>query len=289
MWSALRVIAIDIKLAHTIFALPFAILSAFLAARGWPRAGTLLWILVAMVAARSSAMAFNRWLDHGIDSENPRTRGRALPAGRVRRAEVAAFTIVSAAIFLLAAAMLNRLCFWLSIPVLVVLLGYSATKRFTSGAHLVLGMALGLAPLGAWLAVTGRFDDRPELPILIGLAVLLWVAGFDILYSCQDHDFDRRRGLHSIPVRFGILRSIRIAASFHLLMVVLLIAVAFLSPLLGVGFAVGVSAVAVLLAYEHRLVWSGNLERLDVAFFNVNGAVSLVLMLAGILDVFRLG
>ncbi len=289
MLSALRVIASDIKLAHTVFALPFALLSAFLAAQGWPATSTLGWILVAMVGARSAAMGFNRWLDHGIDAENPRTRGRALPAGRVGRTTVAVFVILSASAFLVGAAQLNSLCFALSIPVLIVLLGYSWTKRVTAGSHLVLGLALGLAPLGAWLAVTGVFDDRPWIPILLGLAVLTWVAGFDILYACQDHDFDRRRGLHSIPVRFGILRSIRIAAALHASMVGLLIVVGLLSPQLGAGYAVGLTAVALLLAYEHRLVWSGDLSRLNVAFFNVNGVVSLVLMAAGILDVFRLG
>lgn len=289
MLRALRVIAADIKLAHTIFALPFALLSAFLAARGWPDAATLAWILVAMVSARSTAMAFNRWLDHSIDAENPRTRQRALPAGRVGRSAVALFVLVSAALFFVAAAQLNRLCLWMAGPVLIVLLGYSWTKRFTAGSHLVLGLALGLAPMGAWLAVTGSFVDRPEIPSLLCLAVLAWVAGFDILYSCQDHEFDRRRGLHSIPARFGVLRAIRVAAALHVGMIVVLVAVGLLTPQLGTGYALGLGLVAALLLFEHRLVWSGDLSRLDVAFFNVNGVVSLLLMAAGILDIFRLG
>src|SRR5207302_183455 len=208
-----------IKWEHSIFALPFALCGAMLAASGLPSAHQLLWIVIAMVAARSAAMAFNRLADVAIDAANPRTRARALPAGHLSSAFVATFVIVSCAIFILAAAQLNRLTLWLSPVALAILLLYSYTKRFTRWSHLVLGLALGIAPAAAWIAVRGSLDPRI---LLLTAAVTFWVAGFDILYACQDFQFDRDAGLHSIPRYLGVRRALVTARIFHLLMLLLL-------------------------------------------------------------------
>jgi 4-hydroxybenzoate polyprenyltransferase len=261
-----------IKWEHSVFALPFALCGAVLAAGGFPSPRQLLWIVVAMVAARSTAMAFNRLADASIDAANPRTRARALPAGQLTPVFVASFVIVSSAVFIFAAAQLNRLTLWLSPIALAVLLLYSYTKRFTRWSHIILGFALGIAPSAAWIAVRGSLDLRI---LLLTAAVTFWVAGFDVLYACQDFTFDRETGLHSIPRHLGIARSLWIARAFHLIMLLLLIA---LLPAFGLGkFAIaGVAAVAALLAYEHSLVSAHDLTKLNAAFFTMNGVISVV-------------
>jgi 4-hydroxybenzoate polyprenyltransferase len=264
-----------IKWEHSIFALPFAICGAMLAAAGLPSAQQLLWIVVAMISARSAAMAFNRLADASIDAANPRTRTRALPAGHLSHAFVATFVIVSCAIFVLAAAQLNRLALWLSPVALAVLLLYSYTKRFTRWSHLVLGFALGIAPSAAWIAVRGSLDPRI---VLLTAAVTFWVAGFDILYACQDFQFDRDSGLHSIPRHLGIRRALWVARLFHALMLVLLIALLPAFALGKLAFA-GVAAVVILLLYEHSLVKPDNLSNLNAAFFTMNGVISVVFAL----------
>jgi 4-hydroxybenzoate polyprenyltransferase len=270
----LRVTLEMIKWEHSIFALPFALCGAMLAASGLPSAHQLLWIVIAMLSARSAAMAFNRLADAVIDAANPRTRMRALPAGHLSHAFVATFVIVTCAIFILAASQLNRLTLWLSPVALAVLLLYSYTKRFTRWSHLVLGFALGIAPAAAWIAVRGALDPRI---LLLTAAVTFWVAGFDILYACQDFDFDRDAGLHSIPRHAGIRRALWIARSFHLIMLLLLLA---LVPAFGLGKLawVGVAAVTLLLLYEHSLVRADDLSRLNAAFFTMNGVISVVFL-----------
>jgi 4-hydroxybenzoate polyprenyltransferase len=268
----LRVTLEMIKWEHSIFALPFALCGAMLAARGFPTAHQLSWIIVAMVAARSSAMAFNRLVDASIDAANPRTRGRALPAGYLTPAFVGTFVIVSSFVFILAAGELNRLALWLSPAALAVLLLYSYTKRFTRWSHLVLGFALGIAPAAAWIAVRGSLDIRI---LLLTAAVTFWVAGFDVLYACQDFDFDRATGLHSIPRYLGIRRALWVARGFHLIMLALLVALLWSFGLgkLAVG---GVAIVAALLVYEHSLVSADDLSKLNAAFFTMNGVVSVL-------------
>ena len=268
----LRVTLEMIKWEHSIFALPFALCGAMLAAGGWPTAHQVAWIIVAMVAARSAAMAFNRLADASIDAANPRTSTRALPAGQLTPAFVATFVVISSAVFIAAAAELNRLALWLSPLALAVLLLYSYTKRFTRWSHLVLGFALGIAPSAAWIAVRGSLDPRI---LLLTAAVTFWVAGFDVLYACQDFDFDRSSGLHSIPRHLGISRALWVARAFHLIMLLLLAA---LLATFGMGklAITGVAVVAVLLAYEHSLVSAGDLRKLNAAFFTMNGVISVV-------------
>jgi 4-hydroxybenzoate polyprenyltransferase len=268
----LRVTLEMIKWEHSIFALPFALCGAMLAAGGLPTAHQLLWIVVAMVSARSAAMAFNRLADASIDAANPRTRTRALPAGHLTPVFVTTFILVSSAIFVAAAAQLNRLALWLSPVALAVLLLYSYTKRFTRWSHLVLGFALGMAPAAAWIAVRGALDARI---LLLTAAVTFWVGGFDVLYACQDFDFDREAGLHSIPRYLGIARALWVARVFHLIMLALLIAVLWSFGLGKLALA-GVAVVAALLAYEHSLVSASDLSKLNAAFFTMNGVISVV-------------
>ena len=261
-----------IKWEHSIFVLPFALCGAMLAADGLPSAHTLAWIIVAMVAARSAAMAFNRLADASIDAANPRTRTRALPAGTLSPGFVITFVLVSCALFIFAASRLNRLSLSLSPFALAVVLLYSYTKRFTRWSHLVLGVAMGIAPTAAWIAVRGSLDLRI---LLLTAAVTFWGGGFDILYACQDYDFDRKAGLHSIPTYFGISKSLWIARCFHLSMIFLLI---ILVATFGLGklAIAGVIAVALLLAYEHSLVSPHDLSKLNAAFFTMNGVISVV-------------
>ncbi len=261
-----------IKWEHSIFALPFALTAALLAAHGLPAWPVLGWILVAMVAARSSAMAFNRWADAELDAANPRTGGRALPAGLLTRQFVLGFTVAAAAVFLVAAAKLNRLTLELAPMVLVVLLGYSYLKRFTRWSHMGLGLALGLAPAGAWIAVRGALDPRI---LVLTAAVTLWVAGFDVLYACQDYDHDRGAGLHSVPQAHGLTAAFWAARGMHLAMLGLLV---WFGRLFNFGVAgwLGVAAVGLLLAYEHSLVSPKDLRRLNAAFFTMNGVIALV-------------
>jgi len=261
-----------IKWEHSVFALPFALTAAMLAAGGWPRPAQLAWIVVAMVAARSAAMAFNRLADADIDAANPRTATRALPAGHLSRRFVALFVIIAAAALILAAAQLNRLALYLSPVALAIVLLYSYTKRFTRWSHMVLGIALGIAPAAAWIAIRGTLDPRI---LVLTAAVTFWVGGFDILYSCQDYDFDRVSGLHSVPRFFGIRNALWIARGLHLAMIALLVWLVLLFHL-GVVAGIGIALVALLLAYEHSLVAPHDLSKLNAAFFTMNGVVSLV-------------
>ena len=261
-----------IKWEHSIFALPFALTAAVLAADGLPAWPVLGWILVAMVAARSSAMAFNRWADAELDAANPRTRARAIPAGLLTRQFVLGFTVAAAVVFLVAAAELNRLTLELAPVVLVVLWGYSYLKRFTRWSHLGLGLALGLAPAGAWVAVRGALDPRI---LVLTAAVTLWVAGFDVLYACQDYDHDRGAGLYSVPQAHGLRAAFWAARGMHLAMLGLLVWFGWLFTF-GVAGWLGVAAVGLLLAYEHSLVSPHDLRRLNAAFFTMNGVIALV-------------
>lgn len=272
-----------IKIEHTLFALPFAFLGAVLAADGLPDGRTIFWIVVAMVGARSAAMAFNRLVDRKFDAANPRTKMRALPAGLLSVQFVVLFTLVSAGLFFLAALMLNRMTLLLSPIALVSVLFYSYTKRFTALSHLVLGWCLSIAPTGAWIAVRGAIDS--PTPLLLSLAVLLWTAGFDILYACQDQEFDAGAGLHSIPQRVGIARALWIARGLHAAMLATLAWIFFVSDLHWPGL-IGIIFTGLLLLRQHRLVRADDLSRLDLAFFNTNAYVSVILLVTIAADVF---
>jgi len=263
-----------IKWEHSIFALPFSLTAALLAANGVPAWRTLGWILIAMVTARSSAMAFNRWADAEIDAANPRTRSRAIPAGLLSRQFVLGFTALMALLFVIASAQLNRLTLYLSPIALAILLGYSYTKRISRWSHLVLGLALGIAPSAAWIAVRGSLDPRI---IVLTAAVTLWVGGFDVLYACQDFEHDRTVGLHSLPQAIGIPAAFWTARIMHLSMLALLI---WFGRLFHFGIAgwVGVAAAALLLAYEHSIVSPRDLRRLNAAFFTMNGVIAMVFL-----------
>ena len=270
-----------IKFEHTIFALPFAIMSAFLAAEGVPPLSKLAWILVAMVGARSCAMSFNRLADAEIDSKNPRTSTRAIPAGLITKSSVWVFTIVSAGLLVFAAWRLNPLAFALSPVALAVIMGYSYTKRFTSLSHFWLGLALSISPVGAWIAIKGRFDWTP---IILCVVVMLWTAGFDIIYACQDVNFDRKHGLHSIPARLGIRWSLWVSSVLHVVAVGLLLCIPLLTEL-GLFYYLGVGIVVLIFIYEHAIVKPNDLSRVNLAFFTLNGMISLVLMFLSITDI----
>ena len=263
-----------IKIEHTLFALPFAFLGAVLAANGLPSLRQVGWITLAMVGARSTAMAFNRIADRAYDAGNPRTSNRALPAGRLSVGFVWGFTAISAFLFLLAAAMLNRLTLMLAPVALASVLLYSFSKRWTLLSHLLLGWCLSLAPAGAWIAVRGTIDS--PVPLLLSLVVLLWTAGFDVLYACQDYDFDLQQGLHSIPKHFGIARALLIARLLHLAAFAALLALYWITHL-GVFALVGVLTTGALLVYQHRLVRADDLSKLNAAFFTTNAFVSVIL------------
>lgn len=269
-----------IKWEHSIFALPFALCGAMLAAGGMPSIHQLVWIIVAMVAARSAAMSFNRLADAHIDAANPRTQARALPAGTLTQGFVRIFVLFSAAVFLLAAWELNRLAFLLSPIALAVLLLYSYTKRFTRWSHVVLGFALGIAPAAAWIAVRGSLDPRI---LLLTAAVTFWVAGFDVLYACQDLDFDRGAGLHSIPRYVGVAKSLWVSRLFHALMLALLMVLVWAFGL-GTMAITGIGVVFLLIAYEHSLVSKDDLSKLNAAFFTMNGVISVVFFVFVALD-----
>jgi len=264
-----------IKIEHTLFALPFAFLGAVLAARGLPSAWQIIWIIVAMVGARSAAMAFNRIADRHFDAKNPRTASRALPAGLLSVGFVWVFTIAAAGLFFLAAAMLNRLTLILAPVALACVLLYSLTKRWTQFSHLVLGLSLAIAPTGAWIAVRGEIGS--PVPLVLSLVVLLWTAGFDALYACQDYDFDRREGLRSIPARHGIAYALRTARALHAGAFVGLLWLLIITGLGPIAFA-GVIATGALLIYQHRLVHADDLSRLNAAFFTTNAFVSVILL-----------
>ncbi|HEX6625628.1 MAG TPA: UbiA-like polyprenyltransferase [Pyrinomonadaceae bacterium] len=264
-----------IKIEHTLFALPFAFLGAVLAAGGLPTARQALWITLAMVGARSAAMAFNRIADRAYDAANPRTAARAIPAGQLSLPFAWAFTAASAALFFLAAAMLNRLTLLLAPVALASVLAYSYTKRFTSLSHVVLGWCLSIAPTGAWVAVRGALDS--PVPLLLSLVVLLWTAGFDVLYACQDYDFDRRAGLRSIPARVGVARALWVSRLLHAGAFAALVGLYFLTGLGALALA-GVLATGALLVYQHSLVRADDLSRLNAAFFTTNAFVSVILL-----------
>ena len=263
------------------FALPFALCGAMLAAGGMPAAAKLGWILLCMVSARSAAMAFNRLADAQIDAANPRTATRAIPAGILSQKFVMLFVMTSCAVFVLAAAQLNRLTFYLSPLALAVVLLYSFTKRFTRWSHLLLGFALGIAPAAAWIGVRGSLDARI---LILTAAVTCWVGGFDVLYACQDVDFDRTHGLNSVPQAYGIPSALWLARALHLLMLALLIGLV-LTFGLGKIAMVGVLAVALLLAYEHSLVSSKDLSKLNAAFFTMNGVIAVVFFVFVAVDI----
>ena len=273
MFRQLGVTLEMIQFEHTLFALPFAFMGALLAQDGIPSGRALLWILVAMVAARSAAMTFNRLVDRGFDARNPRTASRALVTRALTEGFAWSFFTASAFVFVVAAGMLNRLAFMLSFPVLAPLLGYSFTKRFTWATHFFLGASLGWAPLGAWIAVRGSFDVPP---LLLGLSVLCWTAGFDIIYSCQDVDFDRREGLQSLPKRWGVRRALLASRLLHAAMLVVLVMVGRMLSL-GPCYFLGVVLTGLLLVYEHSLIGAEDLSRVNRAFFTVNGCISILL------------
>jgi 4-hydroxybenzoate polyprenyltransferase len=271
-----------IKFEHTIFALPFAYLGMVLAARGWPGWGPFCWITVAMVAARTLAMAANRVIDRQLDAANPRTAQRALPRGLLASRDLVLLALVALAIFFLAASQLNALVLTLTPIAAVIVVGYSYTKRFTWLSHIVLGLADAMGLVGAWLAVAGELT----LPgYLLGFAVTAWIAGFDMIYACQDVDFDRRAGLYSIPARFGVAAGLHCARLMHLATAVLLLAAGFAVPL-GAAYFAGCLIAIGLLVYEHRLVHPGDLSKLNMAFFNVNGYIAVIVCVAAVVGLY---
>jgi len=270
-----------IKIEHSIFALPFAFASAFLAAEGCPEPRILVLLLSAMVCARCAGMAFNRYIDADIDAKNPRTDMRSIPAGRLTKRYALSFAIISAILFVLTTSAINSLSFMLSPIAVVLLFGYSYTKRFTHYSHFVLGLVLGISPIGAWIAVRGELD---LLPIILGLAVTLWTAGFDIIYSCQDVDFDKDEHLFSIPVYLGVSNSLRLVRLLHATMLGLLLLVGIWQSL-GTIYWIGFVVVVGSLAYEHALVWNEDLSRINLAFFTMNGFVSIAFGSTTILSV----
>jgi len=277
-----------IRFSHTVFALPFALASVALAWSIHPvTLRSFFWILIAMVSARSAAMAFNRLADRKFDALNPRTQQWELPQGTVKVWEAVILTIANSAVFVFAAYQLNFVCFVLSPVALAIVFFYSLTKRFTWASHLFLGLALSLAPMGAWLAVSGSPIDLPELatPFFLGLAVLFWLAGFDIIYSLQDREFDRKQGLHSIPARFGVAAALRFSSFFHACTILFLAAVG-LSAQMGVIYWLGFAMVSIVLFWEHRLVTAADLSRINRAFFDFNAYVSIGYLLTTVADLF---
>lgn len=278
---SLAIIFSDIKIQHTVFALPFAVMSAFLAAGGMPKVEQLIWIVVCMVGARSAAMAFNRIVDARFDAKNPRTRERALPSGQVGIGIYLAFLIASSILFIFSAWMLNQLAFCLSPVALVIVFFYSLTKRFTAFSHFWLGLAISIAPIGAWVAIR---EEISFISLLLGASVVFWLVGFDILYSCMDVDVDRVNRLHSIPQRFGVAKALKMAWASHAVMVVFLLILLEFTFLLGPIYLAGVVLVAGLLIYEHSLVKKDDLSNVNMAFFNVNGIISIGLMVFVVVD-----
>ena len=275
-WTKLKTTLQMIKFEHTLFALPFAFLGAVLAADGLPTWQQILWITVAMFGARSAAMTFNRIVDRKIDAENPRTANRELPSGKLSVSFAWTFFIASVVLFEIAAYLLNWLTFALSPIALASVLGYSYAKRFTSLAHLILGWSLAISPTAAWIAVRGTIDS--EVPLLLSLLVMMWTAGFDVLYACQDFEFDKKTGLRSIPARFGIKNSLRIARLFHAQAFIVLLLLYLITDL-GWLALVGVISVGVLMIYQHTLIKADDLSRMNAAFFTTNAFVSVILFL----------
>ncbi|MEW5953659.1 MAG: UbiA-like polyprenyltransferase [Bacillota bacterium] len=270
-----------IRFEHTIFALPFAYVGALLVGKSIPTASSLIWITLAMVGARTAAMSLNRLIDRHIDARNPRTAGRALPRGQLSVTEVYFYVAVSFGLLLLAAYQLSPLAFKLFPVAVAVLVLYSYTKRFTWACHLVLGLALGLAPLGAWIAIAGEFHLAP---ILLAAGVMFWVAGFDIIYACDDYNFDRQEGIYSIPARFGIPGALKISSLLHMFAPVCFVAAGWILQL-GIFYLAGVLLAVAILLYQHTLVSPGDLSKAGIAFFNLNGTLSLVVFFFTLLDV----
>jgi 4-hydroxybenzoate polyprenyltransferase len=270
-----------IKFSHTIFSLPFAVMSAFIGAEGMPGIRQLLLILCALVAARSCAMSFNRLVDAGYDIDNPRTSYRIQLQGLIGKANLWFFTVSCTLLFIVFAGMLNRLCLFISPLALLIIFGYSYTKRFTNLSHLVLGLSLALSPIGAWIGVTGEIDIAP---FILALAVLLWTAGFDIIYACQDLQHDIKAGLYSIPKKMGIKNSLILSSILHFLMVIVLFLFMYFARLNFVYFG-GVCFVSIMLVYEHSLIKPHDLSKISLAFFTVNGIISMILMVATLVDV----
>jgi len=279
--TKLAIIFSDIKIQHTVFALPFAVMSAFLSAGGLPETEKLLWIIVCMVGARSAAMAFNRIVDARFDKENPRTQDRALPSGKINVGNYAVFLVASSALFVFSAWMLNSLAFYLSPVALAIVFFYSLTKRFTAFSHFWLGLAISIAPVGAWVAIR---EEISFTSLLLGAAVIFWLIGFDVLYACMDIEADRANRLHSIPERFGIETALKMAFASHAVMVVFLLVLLEPTVLLGWVYLAGVALVAGLLVYEHSLIKKDDLSKVNMAFFNVNGIISIGLMAFVIVD-----
>jgi 4-hydroxybenzoate polyprenyltransferase len=281
IWRKLKITLEMIKFEHTVFALPFAFIGALLAGRGLPTGWQILWIVVAMVGARSAAMTFNRIVDLQFDRKNPRTQARALAAGTLSMPFALAFTVIMSGLFVFSASRLNATCFYLSFPTLAILFFYSYTKRFTALSHLFLGLAIGLAPLAAWLAIRGTFAWPP---VLLSAAVMFWVAGFDIIYALQDAEFDRQNRLFSLPARLGVGPALILSTAFHVVTVALLVATALWTELGGIAYA-GITIVAAILFWEHRIVKPGDLSRVNVAFFSLNGYVSILLLITFATDI----
>ncbi|AET66960.1 putative 4-hydroxybenzoate polyprenyltransferase [Desulfosporosinus orientis DSM 765] len=282
--NKLKVFFEMIKFEHTIFALPFAYLGAFLASKGVPAAGKLFWITLAMIGARTAAMSLNRIIDRHIDARNPRTAQRALPAGQLKVYEVYVYTMLSFLLLGISAYKLNLLALWLMPIAVFFLVLYSYTKRFTWVCHFVLGISLGLAPPGAWIGVTGHWALAP---VLLGLGVMTWVAGFDVVYACQDVEFDRKEGLYSIPAVFGVKRSLEISAFLHIIAPVLFIAVGVVMSLSWL-FYIGVGIAIFLLLRQHHLVSADDLSKIGIAFFDLNGYLSILLFVFSVLDLLLL-
>ncbi|HLA96062.1 MAG TPA: UbiA-like polyprenyltransferase [Pyrinomonadaceae bacterium] len=276
LFNKLRTTLEMIKFEHTLFALPFAFLGAVMAANGLPTWQQILWITFAMVGARSAAMTFNRIVDRDIDARNPRTANREIPSGKLSIGFAWIFLFASIAVFLIASYSLNWLTFALSPVALLSVLGYSYAKRFTAFAHLLLGWALAISPTAAWIAIRGAIDS--EIPLLLSLFVLMWTSGFDVMYACQDYEFDKKAGLRSIPARFGIARSLWIARLFHFQAFIVLLLLYLFSELGWLAFA-GVIAVGLLMIYQHTLVKANDLSRMNAAFFTTNAFVSIILFL----------
>ena len=272
-----------VMFSHTIFSFSFALVSMVLAAKGLPQLSTVFWIIVCFMGARTGANAINRVIDAKIDARNPRTAGRQIPKGEMKKGEVIVFTAICFLVMLFGAYQLNWVCFALSPVALFLLIIYSYCKRYTFLCHLILGVTCACAPVGAWLAVTGEFA---LVPLIMGAANTLWVAGFDIIYGSQDYDFDKANGLHSIPVKFGVKNALRIAMMFHIITLICMVCIGILVPQFGVIYFVGVAIIACLFVAEYRMVSPTNLTNVNIASYSINQLVSLVLLAAGLLDAF---
>lgn len=276
-----------VRLSHSVFALPFALLSLLAATGGRPSWRLLGLVVAAVVAARTAAMAYNRFADRDVDAANPRTVGREIPSGVVSATAALGLALAAGAAFTVVCWLLSPLCGWLALPTLAWLLGYSHVKRFSSLCHLWLGVALGISPLAAWLAADGAFSERTWAPAVLGFAVAFWVAGFDVLYACQDEAFDRAHGLFSLPARFGAGRAMTIARGLHVLAIVGFVAFGLLVPF-GLVYQTGVVLAAGLLVWQHRLLRPGDLSRIHTAFFTANGTIAVVMFVIGCLDLYLL-